>query len=583
MRGKRSMRKRVNIFYIFMTGIVILWACNQRIAPVSAKGHNNTAIDTTAYDYLFVEAVKQKLLGNIGDAVKIFEQCLKADQKNDAAYFQIAQILMGSGDTKRGKEYGLKAFNLKPDNFWYMMFLAGSYYSERNLDSATIFYEKAIKSFPAREDLQMNLGNLYAENKRYDKALQVFEIFERKYGVNENTTVSEVKVLMAAGKMNEAEDKINKLLVLNPDDILYNGLLAEIYAAEGKDEAAIELYDKLISGHPDNGDIQLSLFTFLLERKKYDDLLILLNKIILNNDIAKELKVGLFNRLIETDGFVQIKGNELQLASMIMESVYKDDNIILIIRPEILEAMKKYENAISRLEEIIFAQPDYYMAWEKLLFIYLDEKDYKNLEEKGELCATKFNRSFVAKILYANAAMENKNYDIALEELRKASILAGEDKDMMLQVLTLKADLYYRMKNYNDAFKTFDEALANNSSDLTILNNYAYYLAEQNSRLKDAEEMAKKVTESEKDNTTYLDTYAWVLYKRGKAGEARKIMQPLLEKGNVSDAELYEHYGFIMKKLKDCNEAVKNWQNAIKIDSAKVYLNKEIENCKTGR
>ena len=34
---------------------------------------------------------------------------------------------------------------------------------------------------------------------------------------------------------------------------------------------------------------------------------------------------------------------------------------------------------------------------------YLELKDYNKLQEKGELCATKFNTSFLAKILYATA------------------------------------------------------------------------------------------------------------------------------------------------------------------------------------
>ena len=55
-----------------------------------------------------------------------------------------------------------------------------------------------------------------------------------------------------------------------------------------------------------------------------------------------------------------------------------------------------------------------------------------------------------------------------------------------------------------------------NDSDLTVMNNYAYYLAEQNMNLKEAEKMAKVVTEKDKENITFLDTYAWVLYKRGK-------------------------------------------------------------------
>ena len=43
-----------------------------------------------------------------------------------------------------------------------------------------------------------------------------------------------------------------------------------------------------------------------------------------------------------------------------------------------------------------------------------------------------------------------------------------------------------------NAFETFDEALKINSEDLTIINNYAYYLAEQNMRLKEAEDNVKK-------------------------------------------------------------------------------------------
>ena len=205
-------------------------------------------------------------------------------------------------------------------------------------------------------------------------------------------------------------------------------------------------------------------------------------------------------------------------------------------------------DAAERLEEIIKENPENYYAWEKLLLVYNQKRDYKNLMIRGEECATRFNRSFLAKVLYANGALENKKYDVALEELRKAEILAGDNKEFMTQVLTMRADVYYRMKDYLKAFETFEEALKINGEDLTVINNYAYYLAEQNKNLKEAEEMAKKVIEKEKDNTTYLDTYAWVLYKRGKLKEAARIMEEIINSGEKPDAEWYEHYGFILYK-----------------------------------
>lgn len=207
-------------------------------------------------------------------------------------------------------------------------------------------------------------------------------------------------------------------------------------------------------------------------------------------------------------------------------------------------------------------------------------KDYEKLMIRGEECATKFNRSFLAKVLYANGALENGKYSIALEELKKAEILAEDNKDYILQVLTMRADVYYRMKDYTKAFEIFEQALKTKSDDVTVMNNYAYYLAEQNMKLKEAEVMAKEVTDKEKGNTTYLDTYGWVLYKRGKLKEAAKIMEDIISSGEKPDAVWYEHYGYILKKQNKCAKAIENWEISLKLDSTKAELNKEIENCK---
>jgi tetratricopeptide (TPR) repeat protein len=146
-------------------------------------------------------------------------------------------------------------------------------------------------------------------------------------------------------------------------------------------------------------------------------------------------------------------------------------------------------------------------------------------------------------------------------------------------VLTMRADTYYRMKDYLKAFETFEVAIKEDGEDLTVINNYAYYLAEQNKNLKEAEEMARKVIEKEKDNSTYLDTYAWVLYKRGKLKEAARIMEGIIGSGEAPDAEWYEHYGFILSKQHNCEKAIDNWKYAMKLDSTKTNLQEAIDNC----
>ena len=369
------------------------------------------------------------------------------------------------------------------------------------------------------------------------------------------------------------------LLKEYPDEILYNGLLAEIYRGNGQNEKAMEVYDQLIQKTPDNPQTQLSLCDFLISEKRYDELFLILNTIILNSKITREDKISLLARLIEIPEINKGKGNELGISIMVLEANYKDDGIIPLLRPELMIKQSKLLEASLLLEEIIKTKPGNYFAWEKLLLLYLQLGDYNKLMIKGEECATRFNTSLFTKILYANGALENGKYSIALEELRKAEILAGDNKESIIQVLTMRADVYYRMKDYPKAFEIFEEAIKFNKDDMIIINNYAYYLAEQNMKLKEAEAMAKMVIEKEKGNTTYLDTYAWVLYKRGKLNKAAKIMEEIINAGEKPDAEWYEHYGFILKKQKKCAEAVKNWNIAIRIDTTKINLIKEIENC----
>lgn len=556
-----------------------LISCTRKVVPSGLNSKTTTEIDAASFNYFYVEALKQKLMGNAGDALKYLEQCVKINPGSDAAYYQMSQIVIANGDVKKGKIFMLKALSLDEHNIWYLNILGGLYYQEKNIDSAIIYYEKAVKYFPEKENLLLTLGNLYSESKKYDKAASIFDSFDSKYGVNEMSTISAVRNLIAEGNYDKAETKIMTLLKEFPDEILYNGLLADIYRGKGDNKNALEVYDKMLKRNPDNGQIQLAICDFFINEKDYDGLFTILNNVVLNNKIEVQDKISLMARIIELPDLNKYN-DKMMVILMVFEATYTKNDIVPLLRPDFLIRQNKTGEAAERLKEIISENNDNYYAWEKLLVIYLQIRDFNGLFKMGEECATRFNRSFPAKLLYANGALELGKYSIALEELKKAEILATDNKESLIQVLTMRADVYYRIKDYLKAFETFEAAIKADDQDLTVINNYAYYLAEQNRNLKEAEQMAKRVIEKEKDNTTYLDTYGWVLYKRGKLVEAAKVMESIISRGDKTDAVWYEHYGYILKKQNRCSEAIKNWNIAFKIDSTKTELLKEIENCK---
>lgn len=553
--------------------------CTKTIVKGLSKKSGDSKYDSATFDYIYTEALRQKYLGNEGDALKYMEQCIKINQKSDAAYFEIGQIAYQLGDINNARKYALRSVALCEKNMWYLSFLASLYEQEKDLDSAIIYNKKAVNYFPEKESLKLRLANLFTEKGEYEKANEIYNYIEGKYGKSEATTSVIVKGLINSGDLKKAEERIEAVLKDEPDNISYNGLLAEVYRAEGENDKALQVFEKLMENDPGNPQTLISFSDFLVTEKDYSELIKLLNIIVINNNLSREDKISLFTRLLEIDDLVKTNGDEFEMVLLVMESVYKNDDIVYLLRPELYQREGKTDEAIERVKDLIKINADNYYAWEKLLLIYSEKGDYDNLLEKGKECASRFNMSFVAKILYANAALEKNLLSVAEEELKKSKILAGDNTEMKVQVLTMEADLYYRKKEYIKSYETFKEALKLSPDNLFILNNYAYYLAEQNEELKEAERMSKKVIEKEKNNFTYLDTYAWVLYKRGKIREAAKIMEDIIKGSKKEDSEYYEHYGFILKAQKKCNSAVDYWKKAVSLDGSKDYLEKEIQDC----
>ena len=566
---------QISLLTLALTGLISCVAKKETIKTQAEL----LSYDKATFDLYYAEALRLKLTGNISDAFKLLEVCRRINPDSDAVNFQMAQILLGSGDFKNGKLFAKRAYELDKKNIWYSSLLAGTYYQENNIDSTIYYYEKIIELIPEDVEIRLFLANLYSQKGDFDNAIRAHQEFQQRYGINETTTPAYIQNLIIAGKLDLALKEAQEAIKLFPDEIQFYVILAEIYGERGEKAKTTEVYKKLLEKAPQNSQVLISIFDFFLSEKRYDELFQILEPIMLVDEVSKEEKIELFAKLLVIPNLSEEHVKQTVLALMVFESVYENDDIVVLLRPELLSKNNKKQEAINRLEEIISKHPDNYFAWEKLLLLYYEVKDFNKLMTRGGECASRFNLSFLAKILYANGALATGHYDIALEELRKAAILAGDNKEAIIQVYSMKAEVYFRMNNLTEAFQTFEEALKVNPDDIIILNNYAYYLAEQNMELKKAEEMSRKVIEQEKDNPIFLDTYAWVLFKQGKTKKAAKIMEQIISQGSNLSAEHYEHYGFILKKLKKCEKAIENWKIAIKLDSSKTYLNTEIENC----
>jgi tetratricopeptide (TPR) repeat protein len=99
--------------------------------------------------------------------------------------------------------------------------------------------------------------------------------------------------------------------------------------------------------------------------------------------------------------------------------------------------------------------------------------------------------------------------------------------------------------------------------NIGCLNNYAYYLSVKGVQLNKAEEMSLRTVKKEPNNATYLDTYAWILFKLHRYSEAKEYIDRTLENDPDSSFVMLEHAGDIYYQAGHKEKAVEFWQKAL--------------------
>lgn len=125
-------------------------------------------------------------------------------------------------------------------------------------------------------------------------------------------------------------------------------------------------------------------------------------------------------------------------------------------------------------------------------------------------------------------------------------------------------DILYSKGMGKEAYAAYDSCLQWKDDNFGCLNNYAYYLSEEGKDLEKAEQMSYRTVQAEPDNSTYLDTYAWILFKRKKYKDAQPYIDMAIKNDTTNSAVLLEHAGDIHIMNGDTDKALEYWREALK-------------------
>ena len=523
----------------------------------------------------FSKGLAEKYNENFDMAIAYFEEALKAFPEDHASMYELSALYSRKGLPEKGFEMIKAAVELDSTNKWYKIRLADFYSQNNDYDSFVNIYDDLLKDEPNNLDYLEVYIDALLHLERYEQVTEKLDVFEDNIGVNEYISLQKLEIYDLLGKKDKVIEEMEKLSKAYPYETRYMSVLAEMYMQDKRDQDALNVYLKIKEINPEDPYINTSLLEYYQKQgeldKAFEEFILAIKNKKLDYNTKAQIYEYWFNLKDEGENTVkeaEIAGNAFIETHPDKELGYYVIGTVHYNNENYAEAKKYYMDAIAR-------DSSSFISWYQLIFTDMSLEDAEGLYEHTMKAKRFYPEQPIFYLFNGVALIDMEKYQEAAKVLEKGRYLSA-DKKLTVNFDTYLADIYHELGDKEKMYKQYDRVLKNDPENIYVLNNYAFFLSEDNTRLEDALRMSEITIEKEPKNTTYLDTYAWVLYKLGRYKEAKKWMEKVFSYDKNASGVYYEHYGDILYKFGDTQKAVQNWKKAKKLGETSEFIDQKI-------
>jgi tetratricopeptide (TPR) repeat protein len=540
--------------------------------------------DRLDYEFNFIEATKLKLFGNLPDAASKLTRCTEINPYDAAAYFQLSEIYTVADDQPNALRNARLAVRYDIKNIWYKLQLANLYIAGDNPDSAIVVYRQIADMQPENVDLKFNLAMLYLEKDDYRNALRELKQIEKNYGFTEEIAIAKYKVYSKKGDKKATEKILLKSIDVFPDELHFFGLMAELCSSVGREKEAQEYYTKLLNADPENAIGYISMVEFYKDHGNDEKALEEMQRMYQMKTIDPDLKVELYLSLSSDSSFFYKHHKEMDRMIKQLSEKYPDNFRVRMVNTDRNLREKNYEAAKNDLLFITDRVRTNYFLWEQLFYLLNLLQDNETLYEATGKALNYFGNRYLFNFFHGLSASMLKKYDEAIPAYNKAlEYLKKEkesDEEIELQAYVFLGEACNEQKLYQKSDEAFEKALAIAPNNPLVLNNYSYYLSLREEKLDLAEKYIRRCISVEPENSTYLDTYGWVLYKLGRVDEAIIMIEKAMKNGGNDNPEIVDHMCELLVISGQTDEAYHMCRYAIELNNSQQTVEQKFESIK---
>ncbi|MEW8249733.1 MAG: tetratricopeptide repeat protein [Candidatus Thiodiazotropha sp.] len=545
--------------------------------------------------------------GDNARAVEVLQQAITDLPQNMDAKLALIYLLKNQGEADRAEALLEQYVSETPEHTGLKLELARHYLAVGRDDEANNTLSQVIDLAGASED------GLAAKSMKASTLIKKQSIAEAGALLDEVLAADpkfKDALMIRAGLalMSDDADKgiadLRTLLREDPSYVKAHRLKARAHLKKGEIQLARESLEDAIKVQPEEAAANFELVQLLINTREFDDAIEVLQKMrrFAPGNVKVLQALALVHEKLahwdEVEGVAQVlvtkhpenplgyyfRGVSRLNRDMADRSI-TDFEKVLEYKPDSIEAlvglakgyfaMKKPDDALQRIEQVVKANPEHFAA----------------LNLKGEVHLSQKQWDF-AEAAFNSARELSPQWPVPYRNLVKLNILKGS-KDEVVGILEegfdktadsmLGIDLannYSLAGRAQDAVEIYEEILKKHPKHLLASNNLAMLMLNDGANQGELDKALELVEGFElSENPIILDTLGWVHVKRGEIDKALPILQRAARKGSgLPDIDYHLGFAYFQQgRMEDAkrhiNTALGSKKQFEGIEEAKALLN----------
>ena len=564
---------------IVLSALVLLgtlvFSCSLFARSPRADAKNKKTLPRAEQASLFyLEGIKSNVLeGDSARAKAWFKKVLEIDSTHSPSLYELASLTT-LDQPEEALQYSLNANAIDTTNTWYKMQLGRLLIATQRYDSALTLYDQLIRMNPNDPDNYRLKALLYDQLGQPEKALEVLETAENRFGIIELLASHKVQLLLNTQQFDRAMAEARMLVETFPYNEDNYVVLAELYAMMNMNNLAQENYDKALSINPNSMRALASLNDFYKRQNDNVRFLETATKLFRLKEFPLETKLKFYEELFQNPSFV--RNNFIQMGELVrtLAITYPEDLRTLDLYARYLIAGGSIEQALQLYKSHVTDSIPQKQIFNDIIGMEAYLKRADSVDKYTTIALERFPEDAELRLQKASVTAYMLEKPQEAVPLFEEALKYAKTDSLRSVIYGAIGDNYHTLGDDRKCFKAYDKGMKLDTTNVSIYNNYSYFLSLRNERLDKALEWAQKAVRLDPNNPTFLDTYAWVLYQLGRYEEARIPMRQAISLDSDNNKELFVHYGDILYKLGDRYMASYYWKKALENG----YDAQEIEN-----